>query len=202
MNRKVFGGLGVILLAAFGLGAVANGPYYALPSWAQKITCEPGNCPRFVVLANWNSEAVLDRETGLVWERAPGTAPGGPFGEPFTTLPWGQAVEACRQFTVGGRMGWRLPTYEELQSLKDPDTDEHGLPPGHPFENVQTATDPVTNRPAVYWSATRPDPAAGFGSLPDSARIVGFRRITGVGHITLNANWFWCVRGGSGIEPL
>jgi len=23
-------------------------------------------CPRFVVLANWDSEAVLDRETGLV----------------------------------------------------------------------------------------------------------------------------------------
>ena len=199
MNRKVFGGLAVILLAAFGLGAVANGPYYALPSWAQKITCVADNCQRFVVLANWNSEAVLDRETGLVWERAPGTAPGGPFGEPITTLPWGEAVEACRQFTVGGRMGWRLPTIEELQSLIDADTDERGLPPGHPFQNVQTSRDP--NRRALYWSSTRPDPAAGFGSIPDTARIVGFLGTIGVSHMTLDANWFWCVRGGSGVEP-
>lgn len=41
-----------------------NGPYYATPSWDQKL--DPS--VRFIVLANWNNEAVLDRETGIVWQ--------------------------------------------------------------------------------------------------------------------------------------
>ena len=40
------------------------GPYYATPSWDQTPSST-----RFVVLSNWNNEAVLDRETGLVWEK-------------------------------------------------------------------------------------------------------------------------------------
>src|SRR5262249_41951206 len=48
---------------------VTNGPYYASPSWDQTLACSAlANCPRFVVLANMNNDAVLDRETGLVWE--------------------------------------------------------------------------------------------------------------------------------------
>ncbi len=36
----------------------ANGPYYATPSWDQKLQCDtPATCPRFVVLSNWNNEA-------------------------------------------------------------------------------------------------------------------------------------------------
>jgi hypothetical protein len=198
MNRKVIGGLAVIVLAAFGLAAVGSGPYYALPSWAQKLVCVADNCPRFVVLTNWNSEAVLDRETGLVWERAPGAVLDN-SGQPLGPATWGGAVELCRQFTVGGRMGWRLPTIEELYSLIDPETDEQGLPPGHPFLNVQLNVDP--DHRALYWSATRPDPAAGFGSIPNTARIIGFRGTLGVDVIT-DRNFFWCVRGGSGVQPL
>src|SRR5262245_20100473 len=59
------------------------GPYYATPSWDQTVPCtSPSNCPRFVVLANFNSEAVLDRETRLVWERAPSTS----------TFPWSSGI--------------------------------------------------------------------------------------------------------------
>ncbi len=43
-----------------------------LPSWEKKLPCvSKDNCPRFEVLADWNNEAVLDKETGLVWEKSP-----------------------------------------------------------------------------------------------------------------------------------
>jgi hypothetical protein len=43
-----------------------SGPYYATPSWDQKLGYQ-----RFICLTDWNNQAVLDRETGLVWQRAP-----------------------------------------------------------------------------------------------------------------------------------
>src|SRR5215467_3710646 len=52
----------------------SNGPYYATPSWDQQLPVST----RFIVLANWidadhpsGGAAVLDRETGLVWEQNP-----------------------------------------------------------------------------------------------------------------------------------
>ena len=54
----------------------ANGPYYATPSWDQQL-----GSTRFIVLSNWvdanfpsGGAAVLDRETGLVWQRSPSTS--------------------------------------------------------------------------------------------------------------------------------
>src|SRR5215469_107421 len=46
-----------------------NGPYYASPSWDQSLPASS----RFIVLTTFNSEAVLDREPGLVREKTPGT---------------------------------------------------------------------------------------------------------------------------------
>ena len=69
--------LGLLVLGAFAIvvpeGAQAvtsTGSYYAEPSWDQKLPAST----RFVVLSDWNSEAVLDRNTGLVWEKAPSSA--------------------------------------------------------------------------------------------------------------------------------
>src|SRR5262249_15328144 len=67
--RIAVGGLTAALLAVSpglveALGATANGPYYAEPSWDQMLPAST----RFIVLSNFNSEAVLDRETGLVWQ--------------------------------------------------------------------------------------------------------------------------------------
>jgi hypothetical protein len=81
-------------------------------SWDQKIT-DPGK--RFVVLAAFNNEAVLDKETQLVWMRQFIVSPGGP-------VYLYQASEACHNANAGGRRGWRLPYVHEVTSLFDGDS--------------------------------------------------------------------------------
>jgi hypothetical protein len=93
---------------------------------------------RFICLTDWNNEAVLDKETGLVWQRTPEV--------PFAGADLQSAVIACYQATTGGRKGWRLPTPEELMSLVDPTQSNPALPAGHPFQQVLTF--------AFYWSAS------------------------------------------------
>jgi hypothetical protein len=76
MTHKLFCTLTLIALALVGFAAnpagaatTAAGPYYANPSWDQTLP----SSTRFIVLSNMNSAAVLDRETGLVWEQSPST---------------------------------------------------------------------------------------------------------------------------------
>jgi hypothetical protein len=164
--------------------ATANGPYYATPSWDQKLQCDtPSTCPRFIVLANWNNEAVLDRETGLVWQRSPATDK---YALAFS-------IYVCAATTTGGRQGWRLPRADELMSLGDPaNTSTSGphLPGGHPFFNV-SGFDP-------YWVIDH-TPA----DFPDSAMVVVFN-LFGAGASLVNGQPFsssflrWCVRGPAG----
>ena len=150
------------------LSVTANGPYYATPSWDQKLTTS-----RFVVLANWNDEAVLDRETGLVWEKAPDV----------TAYNWFNAQGHCNNRSVGGRKAWRQPSVQELASLVDPNAvTAPKLPAGHPFVNVQSA---------IYWSGTTD------ATVPSSAWAVGFNKGgVGLGGTKGNAHAVWCVRGG------
>ncbi len=164
----------------------AQGPYYPPPAWNQKL---PTNT-RFVhvffeqVCANNLcgpvARAVLDRETGLVWERSPST----------DVNSWRDALRHCADTVHGNRMGWRLPTVDELTSLLDPSIASGiRLPAGHPFLNISSAF--------YYWTATQSgitisDPAfgayhyivaldsPGVGSQPDS-----------------NEYFAWCVRGGA-----
>ncbi len=77
-----------------------------LQSWSKKITGKK----RFEILSAFNDQAVLDKETGLVWERSPSIKP----------RTWYEAVGDCRSKNVGDRLGWRLPAIEELASLVDP----------------------------------------------------------------------------------
>lgn len=154
----------------------ANGPYYAWPSWDQTL---PSNT-RFIVLSNMGSNAVLDRETGLVWEKSPSASPSN----------FAQAHDACNRLSLGGRMGWRLPTAAELASLLDPTTSVPALPAGQPFETVQT-----TLTASFYWTTT-PDLR-----VPGNAYVVDFRipRLLSFTQL-FNGGFRWCVRGGLGAS--
>lgn len=159
----------------------AAGPYYATPAWDQTLPAST----RFLVLSNMNGEAVLDRETGVVWERAPSSS-GGPLGTGERN--WRAALAYCVTLTKGSRRGWRLPTIQELASLIDPSAAAPGpaLPAGNPFVRV---------RSNVYWSATVDIVSPDF---PWAVNFFG----GGMGASSRNDNlsFVWCVRGGSGIE--
>lgn len=145
-----------------------------LPSAIQNRNNALPAAQRFVVLPTFKNEAVLDKETGLVWERSPQT----------TSTRWVVARRACLENKVGGQSGWRLPSLQELTSLVDPSVAPPGptLSPGHPFLSVKST---------VYWSATRVDEDA-RGSW-----AVHF----GLGGGATFINWAhsvpsWCVRDG------
>jgi hypothetical protein len=122
-------------------------------------------------------DAVLDKETGLVWQKTLDT----------TDRVWQNARSYCNELSLGGRMGWRLPTVQELASLVDPTVPDPGptLPSGHPFANVQSAT---------YWSAnTSIDNSTGAWLVNfQNAKVYWYYK-------TANRN-AWCVRGGQSVD--
>lgn len=172
--------------------ASANGPYYATPSWDQKLDANN----RFIVLLNWNSEAVLDRETGLVWERSPHTGQGanGNARVAWHDLSASDLLNArgiCTGRNVGGRKGWRLPSLHELMSLLDPSIEPSPfspplLPAGHPFTNVLKDT---------YASATviADQPTRVFGVSFDTGQ---FASVDKQAKLLL----VWCVRGAGPLD--
>jgi len=130
---------------------------------------------RFTVLEEFNEEAVRDAETQLVWERSPST----------TGTAWTSAPIRCAIKSVGGRKGWRLPSFYELMSLVDPSVTgspvRPTLPSNHPFTDVKAAS---------YWSVTS------FSADSTNAYAVDFL----IGDVTLHGKrgvrGYWCVRGG------
>jgi hypothetical protein len=189
MQRKRFYALLASALAAVaapaGAQTVAPGPYYAMPAWDQTLACTSvSSCPRFVVLSNMASAAVLDRETGLVWERQPSAELRG----------YAASRTRCNEdVTLGNRLGWRIPTLQELVSLIDTSRSDPALPPGHPFVNVSLSS--------YYWTATddrrNSDFAwrvAFFGDGDSGNGLSGDRTDPNVNLLV------WCVRGGAGSD--
>ena len=127
---------------------------------------------RFVILAAFNNEAVLDKNTGLVWERSPAAA----------ATSW-ESARSCINKNVGGQKGWRLPAIAELASLIDPAVPSPGptLPPAHPFLSVQSvffwSASTLAGFPTVAWGVNFSNGGVGAGRVAD-------------GHLV------WCVRGG------
>ena len=152
-----------------------------LPSWSQKLRADDGpngdscNSSRFKCVLD--GEAVLDKETGLVWQRHPANV----------ELSWYSGQWSCWAAYTGGRAGWRLPTIQELESLSDycPDQWAWSLPCGHPFLNAEY----------FYWSATT--------WFFDSNRAIAFHPRVGAGSRDKTiepGSGNWCVRGGFGIN--
>ena len=135
------------------------------PAWSQKLPASE----RFVIVLN--NAAVLDKETGLVWEKSPILA----------DHIWVNAISHCTTRYIGGRKGWHLPTVEQLASLVDPTQSYPSLPSGHPFTNLQMA---------YYWSSTTAADNTGYAWSVD----FGY---AGVNSGNKNyGGYVWCVRGG------
>jgi hypothetical protein len=115
--------------------------------------------------------AVLDKNTGLVWEQAPDPMP----------RTWFNARILCANKNVGGTVGWRLPSAIELKSVQDP-----SLPP--PFVPVSVFTGVQLFQ---YWTTTA------TADAPGRAWFVGFG--TSSVEITFRSgdSYYWCVRGGT-----
>ena len=137
------------------------------------------------MLRSYNDQAVLDKETRLVWEQSPST----------TSQMWLDTQRSCNRKTVGNRKGWRLPTTQELASLVDPTQSNPALPPGHPFSNVQSALASST-----YWSATIAFPPT--NSFAWTVSFVGLPSgFVGTSAFQGQSFFSWCVRGGQGANP-
>jgi len=164
----------VIALATFVAPPEALAGKPAFPSWSQRID----TAKRFRLLPAFGNTAVLDNETGLVWEQMP---------DPDLHT-WLQANDLCNRLTKGGRLGWRLPSVQELATLVDP-SGAGGvpfLPVGHPFTGVSGVG---------HWTSTVRAENGG------EAWAVAFEG-TGVansGSMAFNRH-VWCVRGGQGAE--
>jgi hypothetical protein len=146
------------------------------PSWSERM--DPA--ARFQLIWGGPSRvqpppAVLDKETGLVWQRETGAG--------VIDFNWQLASQVCLNQTTGLRKGWRLPTAAEFGSLVDPTQSGPALPPGHPFLNVPSI--------ALFWTAT-PVPKANGG--------LAYTFSTYDGDLVRTSTTFqepvWCVRGG------
>jgi hypothetical protein len=146
-----------------------------VPAWHQTLTSNGCGSTRWsCVMSN---AAVLDNETGLVWEMTPSNA---------SSLDWLSAGQVCDQAQTGGRMGWRLPTAEELLTIHDPST--YQLPASNPFLGANGFN---------FWSSTS---APGDEA---SARYVGFNFSSASATANKHDDGVagaWCVRGQHGQD--
>jgi len=153
--------------------AMPNPVAIPMPSWSRATS---DGAQRFVLLGELRNWAVLDQETGLVWERSPSQ----------TSVSWIEAKQQCMRSRRGGRMGWRLPSITEMSTLYYCQFNMCKVPDPHPFTDIG---------PLSFWSATTEHPAG----EPVKAWTFGFNfsLIDAAGPARSR---FWCVRGPGGEQ--
>ena len=142
------------------------------PTWSQYLT----EAERFEYVLGGGNQAVLDKETGLVWAQSPNT----------NILDWFDAMNVCVGQYIGERFGWRVPTVEEFRSIMSP-----FFPVGKFAENsfgntFWTSTDNFRTNLTVgsVRARTVVTNTSGGGSTGSSLKT--------------ELNYVWCVRGGQG----
>jgi len=154
-----------------------------------------------------------DRETGLVWEAAPGdtdTQSGEGFIDEADRTSFNNARAHCAWKAVGGKKGWRLPSFHELASLVDPNNvnvpgGPPALPPDHPFSDIQasgywTATEDTFEFIITLFKDEPPEGKQMGGGSYNRAWIVYFNTGAVATGDKLDQNYVWCVRGGGPIS--
>jgi hypothetical protein len=168
--------LGAALVGAWLMSATAQAQTaQPIPAWDHQIQ----GTARWVVLTDFANAAVLDKETGLVWERTVNTA----------DVTFFDGTMRCLNLAVGGRKGWRLPSIYELMTMIDPSVPSPGptLPAGLPFKNVSA-------RPLWFWSSTKDM----FGNVPQlTYYMTTFDGSSALAFPSTSGMHAWCVRAPS-----
>jgi len=163
--------------AVEGIASASRAACDVPPSWNRKLPAAERFTPAL------NGGAYCDLETGVIWEETPSTH----------AYTYRRALDACTVLQIDGRLGWRLPTIEEMGSLVDTaNIDRIGvaLPLGHPFKG------PLGS---VFWTATLEETRlVGQKRTPyymDMGSGVVITRRSEAGDVG-GQERVWCVRGG------
>jgi hypothetical protein len=144
------------------------------PDFTAEARCVRGalvrreDAERYHVVDNSGDETVLDRATGLTWQKQ--------FGNESS---WQGALRYCEALEYAGFSDWRLPNSNELQSLLDFDS----LPPCSKFPDMPPETS--------AWSSSSVADQSRFGWHVEF-RYCGLELGPKESDIE-----FWCVREGS-----
>ena len=101
----------------------------------------PDGCDSSRFKCVMEGEAVLDKQTGIIWTQNASHA--------NKKISWQEAVEYCQNYELGRQKDWRLPTKEELIALLDTSRSHPALPEGHPFIDVRP-----DGKGSSYWTNT------------------------------------------------
>lgn len=153
-----------------------------------------GPNPRFAIYhppsaKDKKGDLVWDKETGLIWPRCANLQ--------GKAMNWLDANTTTRELAIADRIGWRLPTVEELSSLIDKRQSDPALPVGHPFLEVQFGKGVPT-----YWTSTNNEnPSsgawfvnvasgdAGLASKGSNPEVLGFAWPVRAGRGGASWNW-------------
>jgi len=132
--------------------------------------------------------AVLDHETGLVWQRSPAL---------LAQEQWLVAIRDCTFAEIGGRKGWRLPSVEELATLVDMTQSQPTLPAGHPFQNLAPTDKFWTHTTAPWVLNGQIDMNYTFIVDFQNGNIYSEHK-----EVDSTLSWIkvWCVRGGKAYD--